>query len=759
MSGSVVQSRALTGSTSIPAANISLAFSSDNTAGNNLWVVGHIGSNSFGFDPPTDTALNSYSATVDEVQDSTNDNRLGHWQVQSCAAGPNTVTVDCAGSNSAIYMAILIVEVAGVQNAAFNTHNGQHQTAPGTGTDAISSGTGASSAFTFLLGLTIRDNTGSASPPLSGTGFADGGSLWDFGDAGGARARFETKAAVAAGTVAATFTAAGSSDNVNTVMIALLETSASAPTINTQPTDQTALVGQPFTLTVSATTSGGALSYQWQDNSGGSFADIAGATSASLTLVATLQDMDRRHYRVNVTDSNGTTTSIAVTLRVVAFAPIPMPDSVGPWLPRDTMPARLVGPMTDVRSWLPVPLQVQKWFHDWLDVPAVTTGATTVNCTVGNLVLGAVAARVILTTTVRAGVGLLTLGAVGARVQLATAVNTTRGQLTLGGVKASVILTTVVRAGQGVLTLGGVRAGVNTVIGTRPATLTLGGVQARVILPTNVNASRGVLTLGSVSATITAQSVTNVNCGVGNLTLGGVRAVIGSTLKINAGQGVLTLGGVPAAVIQPTVVRAAVGLLQLGAVPASVAAQTTIGTHAGVLTLGGRAARVQIATAINTTPAVLTLGARQAQIRASTPTVIACTPGNLTLGGTQCGIGVVVPVPPPAAQPVGGGGGPGSYWQRPSRRSRMSVVLNDAVRDRVVLAVRATPIITPLATQIAAIVDAATDAAMAVQRAHWTPAHARVSMRDSAVDAVVAKVAASDPDLLAFFDLLMEEEA
>ncbi len=104
------------------------------------------------------------------------------------------------------------------------------------------------------------------------------------------------------------------------------------PTIDTQPTAQTArLHGEPTTtatFTVAATTSGGALSYDWEletsvgggvytDLSDGSGATWSGQASASAVGTFTATTLSGRRVRCNVTDSNGTVTTNAVTLTVL----------------------------------------------------------------------------------------------------------------------------------------------------------------------------------------------------------------------------------------------------------------------------------------------------------------------------------------------------------------------------------------------------------------------------------------------------------
>ena len=86
---------------------------------------------------------------------------------------------------------------------------------------------------------------------------------------------------------------------------------AVAPTITTQPSNQTVTAGQTATFTVVA--SGTApLSYQWQKNG----ANISGATSASYTTPATTTSDSGSTFKVVVTNSAGSATSNAATLTV-----------------------------------------------------------------------------------------------------------------------------------------------------------------------------------------------------------------------------------------------------------------------------------------------------------------------------------------------------------------------------------------------------------------------------------------------------------
>ena len=99
--------------------------------------------------------------------------------------------------------------------------------------------------------------------------------------------------------------------------------SAVAPTITTQPANQTVTAGQTATFSVVA--SGTApLSYQWQKNS----ANIAGATSSSCTTAAATTAESGSTFDVIVSNSAGTVTSNAATLTVNPSSGLKFPIKV-----------------------------------------------------------------------------------------------------------------------------------------------------------------------------------------------------------------------------------------------------------------------------------------------------------------------------------------------------------------------------------------------------------------------------------------------
>ena len=101
---------------------------------------------------------------------------------------------------------------------------------------------------------------------------------------------------------------------------------AASSQIITQPQSTNALLGSTATFSVVAT---GSPTYQWQDNSSGSFANIAGATSSSYTTAATTSAFQRRQYRCVI---DGTLNSQAATL-TLSFTDVyllPMPEDADP---------------------------------------------------------------------------------------------------------------------------------------------------------------------------------------------------------------------------------------------------------------------------------------------------------------------------------------------------------------------------------------------------------------------------------------------
>jgi Immunoglobulin I-set domain len=92
--------------------------------------------------------------------------------------------------------------------------------------------------------------------------------------------------------------------------------SAAAPSITTQPSNQSVNVGSTATFSVVATGTT-PLTYQWQKGT----TPITGATAASYTTAATTSSDNGSQFEVVVTNSVGSITSNAATLTVTTVAP------------------------------------------------------------------------------------------------------------------------------------------------------------------------------------------------------------------------------------------------------------------------------------------------------------------------------------------------------------------------------------------------------------------------------------------------------
>jgi len=99
-------------------------------------------------------------------------------------------------------------------------------------------------------------------------------------------------------------------------------TAAAAPTINTNPTPSTICAGANTSFSITAT---GAITYQWQVDNGGGFANIAdnaiytGSTTTTLNITAAPFSFNGYTYRCVATNGTGSTNSNNATLTVTAL--------------------------------------------------------------------------------------------------------------------------------------------------------------------------------------------------------------------------------------------------------------------------------------------------------------------------------------------------------------------------------------------------------------------------------------------------------
>lgn len=188
----------------------------------------------------------------------------------------------------------------------------------GTATDTSNNPTTAATATNsaqpaFMLATCIDYQGGTPGVgTIGGSTGVDEGTL--FVGSGMLQGRGESQSITTTGSQSANF-ANGPSNRTTTLLWIFLE--SAPPTISAQPTDQTANAGATATFSVTATGGAAPYTYQWQDDSGGSFADISGATSSSYVTAAATYSMQSRRYRCVVTGANSlSVTSDAAALRV-----------------------------------------------------------------------------------------------------------------------------------------------------------------------------------------------------------------------------------------------------------------------------------------------------------------------------------------------------------------------------------------------------------------------------------------------------------
>ncbi len=158
----------------------------------------------------TDDKGNTYTV-VDNVNDATNVQRFCSFVLGNITNGPATITV---GSTSKSFRTVTWEEISGV--AALSDprdgHGGQLQTAPGTSSNGVTSGSVTTTVNGDLIwGATCNSSDGTV--PSVGSGFAAG-----TGDSDGAIIVTENRTQTTAGAVAATFTAASNVHFITLVM-------------------------------------------------------------------------------------------------------------------------------------------------------------------------------------------------------------------------------------------------------------------------------------------------------------------------------------------------------------------------------------------------------------------------------------------------------------------------------------------------------------------------------------------------------------
>jgi Immunoglobulin domain/Immunoglobulin I-set domain/Abnormal spindle-like microcephaly-assoc'd, ASPM-SPD-2-Hydin len=207
-------------------------------------------------------------------------------------------------------------------------------TAANTKTNSNSSGTLAASPTSLNFGnvevgfssspqTVTLTNTGTGPVAISqgnftGTGFGVVGGMASASIAAGQSSSYQVQfAPTAVGPASGTMSIVSNATN-SPLTISVSGTGMPTVSINTQPVNQSVVVGQTATFSVAAT-GAGTLTYQWKK--GGTA--ISGATAASYTTPATTNADNGSIFTVVVTDTNGSLTSNPATLTVTATAVAP----------------------------------------------------------------------------------------------------------------------------------------------------------------------------------------------------------------------------------------------------------------------------------------------------------------------------------------------------------------------------------------------------------------------------------------------------
>lgn len=164
-------------------------------------------------------------------------------------------------------------------------------------------------AYLSLVGINMQSGTFTADV---GNGWTDDGFVTGSGGGGSLDGRLQSKSVITVGSQSGSLINASSDRGV--VVMAIFSETLLAPTIVRQPNDVTVDGSRPVTLSVIVTNPD---TYQWYDNSGGSFAAVSGATGASYPFQATAA-MNGRQFYVIATNGGGSIQSDTVTLTVTA---------------------------------------------------------------------------------------------------------------------------------------------------------------------------------------------------------------------------------------------------------------------------------------------------------------------------------------------------------------------------------------------------------------------------------------------------------
>ena len=290
------------GNTGVVFATSIAAPATSHTTGNALVVTAHCEDLSVTIDSVTDTAGNKYLPIFPTRE---NQSQLMFQRQFICLSiignAANVVTANFSGSVD--FRGIEVIELSFTGRLEFDASSFDDRATGATSSTFSVSPTAAATGSSIVVAAGSSWNPSVITNTVGGfTAQAKGdNSLQVFTKIGSAQVGFP-----------ATFTYAACETLFQWVCIREI----AAPVILVPPSTTPVQVGDSFRLGVLAVPASGALTYQWQDNSGGSLANIAGETQQYLDVSTVTIGFNARQYRVLVSDSVGTTTSATFVLGV-----------------------------------------------------------------------------------------------------------------------------------------------------------------------------------------------------------------------------------------------------------------------------------------------------------------------------------------------------------------------------------------------------------------------------------------------------------
>lgn len=405
------------------------------------------------------------------------------------------------------------------------------------------------------------------------------------------------------------------------------------PTITAQPTNQTANAGATATFSVTATPQLGSVTYQWQDDSSGSFANIASATSSSYAATSVTYAMQGRQYRCVVSESgypDVTTSSarLAVAFNLTGTGPRSYPILGEAPFGAGAFAEQERG-INNASNTTATP------GAGTITITGQTpTAATTQNVVVlpgaGAIVFTGQQPTVLTGVVVQPGAGSVVFSGQTPVVSSGAISQPGAGAVTFTGQAPIALLGTVAVPGNGTLVFTGVAPLTALAVLLEAGALTFTGAAPTALVTKNVLATPGagaITFTGAVPAVVTGGNVVS-QPGTGAVTITGQAPTAVSTADAVAQppSGAVTITGQAPSLLVDQIVRPGAGsLLFTGAAPTSTASDNqTVVPGVGSVTFQGLAPT--LAGAVTALP-----GAGQVTFEGLAPTVLNTTPADSVL--------------------------------------------------------------------------------------------------------------------------------